>query len=291
MKAACQFPQEGASVPGPAAAGAPHLGQWFEDLYRRYNRREYVHPDPVELLHAFKDARDREIAGVIAAALAYGRAAMILKSAGNVLDLLGGSPRNSLLHVDDLHLARLFRSFRHRFTSGEDMALLLSGIRETLLQYGTLEDCFREGFQKSGGSVTKGLKFFRDGLCGKRTGRAVLPDPAKGSACKRLLLYLKWMVRTDEIDPGGWTVLDPSQLLIPLDTHMFSVARALGMTGRKVADIKAAMEVTKAFSKIRPDDPLRYDFVITRFGIRPDLDKGVLLEEGASCIAGPGCRI
>jgi uncharacterized protein (TIGR02757 family) len=89
------------------------------------------------------------------------------------------------------------------------------------------------------------------------------------------------MVRSDEVDPGGWTVLDPSALLVPLDTHMFSISRALGMTSRKGADFASVLEVTRAFSTICPEDPLRYDFVLTRFGIRPDLDKGKLLEEGA----------
>ncbi|MGC9371924.1 MAG: TIGR02757 family protein [Thermovirgaceae bacterium] len=253
------------------------LSGWLEELYGRFNHREYVHPDPVELLYGYEDAREREIAALVAASLSYGRAALIIKSAGMVLDAMGPSPRKFVTNSSDEDLLVRFRSFRHRFTSGEDMANLLAGVRSALASYGSLENCFREGLKRGGEPSIQGLAFFRNTLCGGD----LLPDPFKKSACKRLHLFLKWMVRSDKVDPGGWTVLDPSELLVPLDTHMFSIARALGMTSRKGADFMTVLEVTRAFSTIRPNDPLRYDFVLTRFGIRPDLDKGKLLEEGA----------
>ena len=262
--------------------GTGELLKWLEGLYEKYNRREYVHPDPVELLYAYGDVRDREIAGVVAAALAYGRAALIIKSAGSVLDVLGPSPVASLSGMTDAELMRSLKGFRHRFTTGYDMAMLLSGIRKALGRYETLEACFVEGLEKGRGSVTVGLSHLRNALCRQEDGKvnAALPDPGKGSACKRLYLFLKWMVRSDEVDPGGWKAIDPSRLLIPLDTHMFSMTREWGMTNRKSADLKTVQEVTRAFAALRPDDPLRYDFVLTRFGIRSDLDKGQLLKEG-----------
>ncbi|MFP4481392.1 MAG: TIGR02757 family protein [Thermovirgaceae bacterium] len=261
------------------------LSRWLEELYSRFNHREYVHPDPVALLYGFEDVREREIAALVAASLAYGRAAQIMKSAGMVLDALGPSPRKFVLNSSDEDLLARLRSFRHRFTSGEDIAGLLSGIRRTLSLYGTLENCLREGLKEDGVSPARALEFFRKELRSdihpSASGGTLLPDPSKNSACKRLHLFLKWMVRSDEVDPGGWTVLDPSDLLVPLDTHMFSIARALGMTSRKGADFRVVIEVTRAFSTICPEDPLRYDFVLTRFGIRPDLDKKKLLKEGA----------
>ncbi len=262
--------------------GTGELLKWLEGLYEKYNRREYVHPDPVELLYAYGDVRDREIAGVVAAALAYGRAALIIKSAGSVLDVLGPSPVASLSGMTDAELMRSLKGFRHRFTTGYDMAMLLSGIRKALGRYETLEACFVEGLENGRGSVTAGLSHLRNALCRREDGKvnATLPDPGKGSACKRLYLFLKWMVRSDEVDPGGWKAIDPSRLLIPLDTHMFSMTREWGMTNRKSADLKTVQEVTRAFAALRPDDPLRYDFVLTRFGIRSDLDKGQLLKEG-----------
>ena len=110
-----------------------------------------------------------------------------------------------------------------------------------------------------------------------RPSSSLLPDPDRGSACKRLHLFLKWMVRVDAVDPGGWTVLPPSALVVPVDTHMHRIGLALGLTERGQADIRTALEMTEAFSLVRPDDPVRYDFALTRFGIRPDLDMEALL--------------
>jgi len=268
---------------GSAGAVCSGLSLWLEDLYARFNHREYVRPDPVELLYDFEDVREREIVALVAAALAYGRAALIMKNAGRIVDIMGTSPRAFVLNSSDEDLASIFRTFRHRFTSGEDVAALVSGIRRALYLYGSLENCFQEGRKGGRASTKEALAFFRKVLCAglPRSRNAILPDPAGKSACKRLHLFLKWMVRSDEVDPGGWTCLDPSRLMIPLDTHMFSIARSLGMTFRKSADYGAVLEVTRAFAALRPDDPLRYDFVLTRFGIRQDLDKKKLLAEGA----------
>ncbi len=100
----------------------------------------------------------------------------------------------------------------------------------------------------------------------------LVPSPEKGSACKRLLLYLKWMIRKDDVDPGGWN-LDPSKLVVPLDTHMYYITSKLGFTNRKSADLKTALEVTDVFKKISPNDPTKYDFALTRLGIKNELDR------------------
>ena len=102
-------------------------------------------------------------------------------------------------------------------------------------------------------------------------GFPLLAAPVDGSACKRLLLYLKWMVRHDEVDPGGWTVFSPKDLIMPMDTHIHGIALRLGLTKRKQADLKTAVEVTEAFARLTPEDPTRYDFVLSRFGIRSAL--------------------
>ena len=101
---------------------------------------------------------------------------------------------------------------------------------------------------------------------------SLLPLPDRGSACKRLNLFMRWMVRQDAVDPGGWSGVPLSKLIIPLDTHMHRISRAMGLTSRRQADMGTAMEVTRAFQKFAPDDPLRYDFVLTRLGIRKDMD-------------------
>lgn len=120
-----------------------------------------------------------------------------------------------------------------------------------------------------------------EGLAGSRWSRPLgkpawrdnlLPRPSRGSACKRLFLYLRWMVRKDSVDPGGWTRVSPSRLVVPLDTHMGSACRRLGLVIRKTDDLKAALEATESFRRLRPDDPVRYDFALTRPGIHPCLD-------------------
>ncbi len=95
----------------------------------------------------------------------------------------------------------------------------------------------------------------------------LLPSPGKGSACKRLNLFLRWMVRSDDVDPGGWSGVDAGKLIVPLDTHMHRMGLEVGLTRRKQADMQAALEVTRAFRTIAPEDPVRYDFALTRLGI------------------------
>jgi uncharacterized protein (TIGR02757 family) len=107
----------------------------------------------------------------------------------------------------------------------------------------------------------------------------LLPAPEAGSACKRLLMYLRWMARRDAVDPGPWQGVDPRLLVVPMDTHMYRVARALGFTRRRTAGMRAALETTAAFARFRPGDPVRYDFALTRLGIRRDTDLPAFLAE------------
>jgi uncharacterized protein (TIGR02757 family) len=109
----------------------------------------------------------------------------------------------------------------------------------------------------------------------------LLPRASKGSACKRLALYIRWMARRDDVDPGGWSKVSPCDIIVPLDTHMFHIASGLGFTARSSADGRAAMEATAAFRRLRPDDPVRYDFALTRFGIRTGMSVDELLAKFA----------
>lgn len=244
----------------------------LEDLYKRYNRREFVHPDPLEFLYNYDTAADREIVGLIASSLAYGRVAQILKSASSALDKLTPSPRAYIEKTPPAKMDRDFRDFKHRFTTGEELSGMLRGIKTALQKHGTLESCFLS-FMTEGGGAQAALKGFVGSVnmrdCGCACG-SLLPDPERGSACKRLNLYLRWMSRNDDVDPGGWDGVDPSQLIIPLDTHMHRIGTALGFTSRKQADIRTAIEITDAFRTISPNDPVRYDFCLTRLGIRSD---------------------
>ena len=103
----------------------------------------------------------------------------------------------------------------------------------------------------------------------------LITPPEKGSACKRFNLFLRWMVRCDSVDPGGWKCIDKKDLLVPVDTHMFDIATRLGFTHRRYGDLKAALEITAGFARYCPEDPVKFDFSLTRLGIHPDLDKSI----------------
>ena len=176
---------------------------------------------------------------------------------------------------DRTSLESIFAGFRHRFTTHIELAALLASARRLIRDYGSLHECFLAGLEPSDEDVTSALATFVRRFDLER--KYLLPSPADGSACKRLNLFLRWMVRCDAVDPGGWEGVSASQLLIPLDTHMVRIARAWGFTHRKSPGMRMVLDVTRAFRHICPEDPVRYDFVLTRFGIRGELDMRELL--------------
>lgn len=255
------------------------LGLYLEQLYDKYNRRAYVCPDPLQFLYSYQDVADREIVALIASSLAYGRVIQILRSVSDALRRIGPNPLD-FLKVNALgDIKHAFAGFQHRFTKGEDMSFLLHGAKKCIAAHGSLCACFRQGVAKSDQNILFALTAFVQQLRNNASdfNGNLLPAPSKGSACKRLHLFLRWMVRCDDVDPGGWDSVAPSKLVIPLDTHMFTIGRALGFTSRRQADAKAALEVTDGFRRYSPDDPAKYDFSLTRFGIRNDMRLSSLL--------------
>lgn len=245
------------------------IPEQLERLYRTYNRREFVSPDPIEFLYRYEDPADREIVGLIASSLAYGRVRQINNSIATILEKMGPSPSRFVVNASPGSLHEAFARFRHRFTSGEEVAGMILGVQGVCRRYGSLHDCFVRAFDESAGMVVPALCRFaaelNEGFVGGRN--SLLPSPARGSACKRLHLFLRWMVRRDSIDPGGWDGIPASALIIPLDTHMHRVCLGLELTRRRQADIRTALEITDAFRRMIPDDPVRYDFILTRPGI------------------------
>jgi len=252
----------------------------LEGLYRRLNRRRYVHPDPLEFLYGYDCPRDREVVALLASSLAYGRVAQILKSVSAVLAKLGTRPARYLARAEPSRLRRAMRGFRHRFATGEHVSALLVGAGRLLGRHGSLEGCFRLGLGDEDETVLPALQAFAARLAGAAGAPCghLLADPARGSACKRLNLMLRWLVRRDRVDPGGWEAISAARLIVPLDTHMHRISLALGATARKSADARAAAEVTRAFRGICPDDPVRYDFALTRLGIRDDMELTAFLD-------------
>jgi len=245
----------------------------LDALYLRFNKREYVDPDPLQFLYDFSDIRDREVAGLIAAFLSYGRVSQILKSVSYVLDSMGDSPHEYLRLSDDDQIIHSFREFKYRFTKGDHLSTLLLGIKEVLNEYGSLQDCFAEGLSRAEGLLLPAWSFFLKQISSRGDTGYLVADPDKRSACKRNNLFLRWMVRKDDVDPGGWDQIPASRLLIPLDTHMHRTGIMLGFTQRRQADLKTAIEITQGFRKISPEDPVKYDFSLTRFGIRSEMNQ------------------
>jgi len=270
------------------AGSPPILKEALDELYSKYNRRAFVHPDPLEFLYDYEDLCDREVVGLVASSLAYGRVVQILKSVSLVLDRMP-SPSAFLRRASLGSLCSAFAGFRHRFTTGEDLSAMLFGAKRVIERYGSLHGCFTSALAHDHDTVLPALSVFMKELgAGTDGGPAfLLPSPERGSACKRANLFLRWMVRRDDVDPGGWSDVPASKLIVPLDTHMHRVCRALRLTDRKQADMRAAAEITAAFREISPDDPVRYDFAITRLGIRTDTDLEAFLRR---CGAGKGSR-
>lgn len=243
---------------------------FFEKLYKEYNKKKYISPDPLEFVHQYKLKEDQELVAIIASSLAYGRVAQILKSVKIVLDVLGPNPKNYILN--DSRYNKL-NYFKHRFTTSNEIINLLKNIKKVIIKYNSLENCFIKHYKN--GSIQTATEHFALELGTS----SLISDPRKASALKRLNLFFRWMVRDDDVDLGCWSKVDKSDLIIPLDTHMYQFGIKHGFTSRKCPDLKTAIEITNAFKKFSPSDPVKYDFAITRFGIRKDLNFKFYIEK------------
>ena len=182
---------------------------------------------------------------------------------------MGPSPRSFVLQTRPTTLTGLFNDFKHRFTAGAEMARLIANLRRILEEHGSLNTCFLAGFSDSDETIIPALGRFTHHL--REHAGHLVPTPLGGGACKRLNLFLRWMVRKDDVDPGGWKGIPAGKLVIPLDTHMQTIGRKLKLTRRKAPGLPMALEITESFRRFSPDDPVKYDFALTRFGIRADM--------------------
>lgn len=227
-----------------------------------------ITPDPLELVLRYADPLDREVAGLLAASFAYGRADIVVANVGWVLQRMGDSPHAFLRSASVPR--RHFAGFAHRFHKAPDLVALLGRIRHAIERHGSLGRLFHTCYDDRDRDIGPSLTRFVTEVRGNRPSasiRYLLPSPEDGSACKRMNLYLRWMVRRTAPDLGLWTFVDPAKLVIPLDTHIHRIATFLGINDRKSADWKAARMVTDRLAKFDRSDPVRYDFAICRLGI------------------------
>jgi uncharacterized protein (TIGR02757 family) len=228
--------------------------------------------DPVEFPRRYPDRSDAEAVAFVAAAFAFGNVRQIRAFLESLLPLLGERPA-SLLASPRPFPAKALGTISHRFISTAGVHRFLAVLGRALRLHGSLEGLFLAVRPEGGGtreSLSAFLAWFRRawGETRPRERDFLFPDPAKGSACKRHNLFLRWVVRPDDgTDLGLWTALSPAELLFPVDTHVARLARQLGLTSRASAGWAMAEEVTEAFRAADPDDPVRFDFALTRVGI------------------------
>lgn len=248
----------------------------LEKLYKKYNRCNLIKPDPLQFVYRYKSKADREIAALLSASLAYGRVRQIEKAIDLLFSIIGKSPCEFTIHFNSTK-RKILKKFKHRFNTGDDICDLLSTLKIVLKRYGSIEKFFVEGYNPNDKNIIPALTNFCDRLykiyhehfgCPVSSGfRYLLANPANGSVCKRLNMFLRWMVRSDDVDTGLWRTIDKSKLLVPVDTHIARLCKILALYSRKTLSLKTALEITESFKKISPADPVKYDFALSRIGI------------------------
>ena len=251
----------------------------LDRLYADFNYPDSA-ADPIQIVRRFDRAEDREVVGFCAAALAFGRVASVLQSIEALLRVMGPHPAAFVRHFVAGRDKAALEPLVHRWIRGRDLAALILVLQRMLRESGSVEKFFLEGDDPTQPDVGAALNSFseralrtnlRDAYgprLPKRPGVCYFfPRPAAGSACKRLNLFLRWMVRRDAIDLGVWDGLNAARLVVPLDTHVIRLGRCLRLTRYASPGWKMASDITAALRRVYPDDPVRYDFSLCHVGM------------------------
>lgn len=241
----------------------------LDPLVDRYERAAFIDDDPVSVVHAFDDPADREVIGLYAAILAWGRRSVILAKLAELVERMDHRPAH-FVRTFDLSKADRLDGFKHRTFSSADAVALTRAVHAALGRFGSLGALFASGL-RPGDDVGPAIQRFSDTLlgivpeAGMRTKH--LARPSTGSACKRLAMYARWMTRPGPVDLGVWADrVRADQLVIPLDVHTGTQARRLGLLGRRYDDWRAVQELTDVCRALCPEDPARYDFALFGLG-------------------------
>lgn len=257
--------------------GQTDLKPRLDNLYTSFNCVDSA-TDPIQLVRRFSDPADREVAGFCAAALAFGRVASVLQSIERLFAVMGPSPAAYVRAFDPERQLRELKPIIHRWTKGDDLAALML-ILQRMLRTGSIEAFFVEGYDSRDPDVSAALESFSTRAMqtdlrpayGNRTPRPgvayFFSRPSCGGACKRLNLFLRWMVRSDAVDFGIWKLVPASKLVVPLDTHVIRVGRCLRLTRYTSPGWRMAADITAALRKLDPHDPVKYDFSLCHLGM------------------------
>ena len=264
----------------PALAPPPaSTRERLEALYRTFDHVTSA-SDPVHIVRRYAAGEDREVVGFCAAALAFGRVASVLQSVESLLAVMGPHPAGFVRRFEPVRHSARIEPLVHRWIRGRDLVALLLILQRMLKESGSIEGFFLDGDDPVRPDVGEALDSFsrraletdlrevygrrppkRPGVC------YFFPRPSAGSACKRLNLFLRWMVRRDAIDLGVWTRVPPARLIVPLDTHVIRLGRCLRLTRYTSPGWKMAAEITAALRAMDPADPVRYDFSLCHVGM------------------------
>jgi uncharacterized protein (TIGR02757 family) len=255
------------------------LQQKLDEIYRTFDHVNSA-SDPVHIVRRFERPEDREIAGFCAAALAFGRVASVLQSIEALLAVMGPRPAAFVRRFDPAKHRAGIDPLVHRWIRGRDLVALLLILQRMLRESGSIERFFVAGDDPSAPDIgpaldsfsTRALQTDLSAAYGKKMPQRLgvgyfFPKPSSGSACKRLNLFLRWMVRSDAIDLATWTLVSPSRLIIPLDTHVIRLGRCLRLTRYVSPGWKMAAEITASLRAIEPTDPVRFDFSLCHVGM------------------------
>jgi len=245
------------------------LKEFLDEKVELYNRPAFIESDPISIPHQFTKKQDIEIAGFLAATITWGNRKMILRNANRMMELLDNSPYEFIMNSSNYE-TEMIRKFVHRTFNSTDLIYFLKALQNIYRHKGGLETIFNS--HQTSDSLLPAIhefhKIFFELSHEKRTERHV-SDPFKGSAAKKLNMFLRWMVRRDNngVDFGLWDRIDPALLYIPLDLHSGNTARRLGLLTRKMNDWKAVEELTGILREFDPTDPVKYDFALFGLGV------------------------
>lgn len=252
------------------------LKKILDPYAKKYNRPDFVVDDPISIPHRFAKSEDIEIAGFWTASLAWGNRKSIIRSATELCRLMDDSPHEFILHHGEKDRKR-FERFVHRTFQYTDSLYFLEFLQHWYQNHGSLEQAFS---RDDAGQRLKGMEAMLNQFYAHFFSRPHVPDrtrkhvsrPAGGSRCKRLLMFLRWMVRKDDngVDFGIWQELRPDELMLPLDVHVERTARKLGMLSRKSLDWMAVEELTSVCRLLHPEDPCLYDFALFGMGLESE---------------------
>ena len=250
----------------------------LDRLYESFNYPDSA-ADPIQIVRRYERPDDREVVAFCAASLAFGRVASVLQSIERVLAIMGAEPAAYVRRFDPRRDGAAFANLVHRWTRGADLVALVWLMRQMIDRAGSLEGFFLDGYDANAPDIEAAVESFSTralaldlkaayGQVPRRPGVAYFfPRPSAGSGCKRLNLFLRWMVRTDALDLGVWTRVSPAALIVPLDTHVIRVGRCLRLTHYASPGWRMAREITVALRRLDPADPVKYDFALCHLGM------------------------